>query len=97
MGIIKSFDIKNLLPFHKPGKGVPESIRGPEEKILELDPTLSPEEVVYVAHYLGYADVFLSGTADPEEKSAQEKVIEMPGQGNQEPSEAKEAEDGEAA
>lgn len=94
MGNIKSFDIKNLLPFHKPGKGVPESIRGPEEQVTDLDPNLSPEEQVYVAHYLGYADVFLGSTAAPKEKPVEEKVIEMPAQTNHEPREVKKA-DGE--
>jgi hypothetical protein len=80
MGIIKSFDIKNLLPFHKPGKGVPESI-GKEDKIAELDPNLSPEEQVYVAHYLGYADILLAAQVPGEEPATQDKedkIVEMP-------------------
>ncbi len=100
MGIIKSFDIKNLLPFHKPGKGVPESI-GKEDKIAELDPNLSPEEQVYVAHYLGYADILLAAAPVPEEEPAiEDKIVVMPvpGQASQEPEVAEKTEDdGEAA
>lgn len=100
MGIIKSFDIKNLLPFHKPGKGVPESI-GKEDKVAELDPNLSPEEQIYVAHYLGYADILLGAAPVPEKEPAiEDKIVEMPvpGQERQEPPVAEKTEgDGEAA
>jgi len=83
MGSSKSFDIKNLLPFHKTAKGVPRSIRGEEEKIIELDPKLSPEEQMYVRHYLGYADILLGPLdeldplASTIEEVVGEKVIEI--------------------
>jgi hypothetical protein len=93
MGTTKSFDIRNLLAFHKPGNGLPKSAGGPAEKIADLDPNLSPEEQVYVGHYVGYADILL-GAGGPaqkpvEEKAIENRVIEMRGQVNQEPSQAK--------
>ena len=78
MGIIKSFDIKNLLPFKK-RDGVPGHVRGLEEKMIELDPTLSHEEQTYVAHYVGYADRLL-GNLEPHREPMEKRVIEMPTQ-----------------
>jgi hypothetical protein len=89
MGIIKSFDIKNLLPFKK-RDGMPETVRGPEEKMIELDPTLNHEEQVYVAHYLGYADLLL-GNQQSQPEPIEKRVIEMPQQ-KQEPSAGADAE-----
>jgi len=86
--------------FHKPGNGVPESI-GKEDKIAELDPNLSPEEQVYVAHYLRYADILLAAAPVPEEEPAiEDKIVEISvsRQESQEPAVAEKAEgDGEAA
>jgi len=82
MGIIKSFDINNLLPFKKT-KGVPESSSGVEEKILELDPTLNHEEQVYVGHYVGYADRLL-GAPETQNGSSEKRIVEMPAR-NHEP------------
>jgi hypothetical protein len=86
MGDIKSFDIKNLLPFHKSGNQVPRSISGKEEEINALDPDLKPEEVAYVRHYLAYADRLLdnsetgsiSSDANHPSPAGEEKVVEMP-------------------
>jgi hypothetical protein len=76
MGIIKSFDIKNLLPFKK-RDGMPESGNGQEEKMIGLDPTLSHEEQAYVGHYIGYADLLL-GTPEPQIAPIEKRVVEIP-------------------
>jgi hypothetical protein len=90
VGNPKSFDIKNLLPFHKVLRGVPRSVHGEEEKIAALDPKLSAEEQAFVRHYLAYADILLKGPPDEldsdaatEEEIFGEKVIEMDGNKNQ--------------
>lgn len=75
MGIIKSFDIENLLPFKK-RDGVPDATRPPEEKIADLDPTLNHEEQVYVNHYIGYADQLL-GIPPPKPEPIEKRVVEM--------------------
>jgi hypothetical protein len=83
MGNGKYFDIKHLLPFHTPGKGVPRSVSGEEEKIAKLDPDLNPEELSYIRHYLGYADILLDAQPDElpgastEEETREKQVIEM--------------------
>ncbi len=81
----KSFDIKNLLPFHKVRSGVPRSVRGEEEEIADLDPSLSSEEQTFIRHYLAYADILLGKQQDElvsdavtEEEILGEKVIEIP-------------------
>jgi len=76
MGTIKSFDIKNLIPFKK-RDGMHENVRGMEEKIVELDPTLNHEEQVYVGHYIGYADLLL-GTPEPQQEPIEKRIIKMP-------------------
>ena|SRR5205807_1496163 len=92
MGNAKSFDIKNLLPFHKGGSGVPGGIRGEEDKVAQVDPNLSPEEQIYVRHFLGYADILLASPPDEldsptaaEDQSAEEKVIQMPRRSQEQP------------
>jgi hypothetical protein len=89
MGISKSFDIKNLLPFHKAGSGVPggiRGVRGEAEEIDQLDPNLSTDEQMYVRHYLGYADILLASPPDEMDSPAAhgDSVIEMPRNRNQE-------------
>lgn len=76
MGMIKSFDIENLLPFKK-RDGVPDAARPPEDKITDLDPTLNHEEQVYVGHYIGYADQLL-GILPPKPEPIEKRVVEMP-------------------
>ena len=78
MEIIKSFDIKNLLPFKK-RDGMPEGGNGQEEKILELDSTLNHEEQVYVGHYIAFADLLLD-TPEPRKEPIEKRVVEMPAQ-----------------
>lgn len=76
MGMIKSFDIENLLPFKKTD-GVPDAARPPNDKITNLDPTLNHEEQVFVGHYIGFADQLL-GIPPPQPEPIEKRVIEMP-------------------
>lgn len=91
MGNPKSFDIKNLLPFHKVQSNVPWSVGGEKEEITKLDPNLSSEEQTFIRHYLSYADILLQRSQDELDSSAStkeeilgERVIEIPHNANQE-------------
>jgi len=74
MGIIKSFDIRRLKPFHRIDDRLPQPALEKEDLIAELDPNLTPEEQAYVNHYVAYADVLLN---EPEEQTPP-NVVEMP-------------------
>jgi hypothetical protein len=76
MGMIKSFDIENLLPF-KRREGMPNTARPAEDKITDLDPTLNHEEQIYVGHYIGYADQML-GIPPPQQQPIEKRVVEIP-------------------
>ena len=76
MGMIKSFDIENLLPFRK-RDGVANAGKPPEDKITDLDPTLNHEEQVYVGHYVGYADRMLE-TPERQLEPMEKRVVEVP-------------------
>src|SRR5215472_6041736 len=74
MGIIKSFDIRRLKPFHRPDESLPTPAPEKQDAIAELDPDLKPEEQAYVSHYIGYADVLLKEPSEPPEDEAAERV-----------------------
>jgi hypothetical protein len=52
---------RNLVPFKKRhGKYKIPGLAGEHEVLMDrVDPDLSPEEQVFIRHYLGYADAFL--------------------------------------
>src|SRR5215472_5045825 len=83
MGIIKSFDIRRLKPFHRPDESLPTPAPEKQDAIAELDPDLKPEEQAYVGHYLRYADVLLKEPPESLENEAAErkpssnKVVKM--------------------
>jgi len=76
MGIIKSFDIRGLKPFHRTDGRLPQPGPETEDKIAELDPGLTPEEQSYVNHYVGYADVLLNESGD-ESSQTPDNVVEI--------------------
>ena len=80
MGIIKSFDIRRLKPFHRTDNRLPQPAPDKEDQIAELDPKLTPEEQAYVNHYVGYADVLLHESEEEDAPSEQkpDNVVEMP-------------------
>lgn len=77
MGIIKSFDIRRLKPFHRPGERFPTPIPEKEDTLTELDPDLKPDEQAYVSHYLSYADVLLNEPAAKSAKPPDGKVVKI--------------------
>ena len=79
MGIIKSFDIRRLKPFHRTDNRLPQPAPDKEDQIAELDPKLTPEEQAYVNHYVGYADVLLNESEeDAPTEQKPDNVVEMP-------------------
>ncbi|HKD14006.1 MAG TPA: hypothetical protein VKE71_05600 [Candidatus Angelobacter sp.] len=79
MGIIKSFDIRRLKPFHRRDDRLPHPAPDREDQIAELDPSLTPEEHAYVNHYVGYADVLLKESEEEAPVEHKPKnVVEMP-------------------
>jgi len=83
MGIIRSFDIRRLSPFHREGDRLPKA--GPErsDELASLDPDLRPDEQSYVNHYLSYADVLLKQSQEGKDgarasHSQPSNVFELP-------------------
>ena len=76
MGVLKSFDIKRLRPFRKSADHLTES-PGEEAQMKGVDPDLKPEELSYVRHFLGFADIFLERQPE-EKKQTAENIVEMP-------------------
>jgi hypothetical protein len=80
---------KNLVPFKKRrgGYSIPGMTAESEDRSLEqIDGDLSPEEQIFIRHYMGYADTFLKCMSEREliqedENIAAEKsgATEMPG------------------
>ena len=76
MGKIKPFDIRSLKPFHRKGSHLSGQAPEDEDKIVELDPNLKPEEHSYVGHYINYADVLLK--KDRNQGGEDETPVEEP-------------------
>lgn len=86
MGVIKPFhkpfEIRGLRPYRAGGNVLP-AVRGKEESITAIDPDLTPEEEVYVRHYLIYADILLNRAAEEEalasgaDRTKPRNVLEM--------------------
>jgi hypothetical protein len=83
-------DSTNLVPFKKrrhSGYHLPGMKKEDDGLIDAVDPELSPEDQMYVRHYLSYADILLknagtieTGPSDQSETLAdREKVDEKPG------------------
>lgn len=85
MGIIRSFDIKRLKPFHREGNRMPKPAPEKMDELVKLDPDLRPDEQSYVSHYLNYADTLLEtddvyegDAATPERPTKFSNILELP-------------------
>jgi hypothetical protein len=83
MRIKRVFDIRKLKPFHRELEAMPKPAPEQADELSKLDHDLRPDELAYVKHYVGYADILLNELPEEEDgasasKSPQSNVIELP-------------------